>query len=40
MEKGLTKKKEFIGAGIDDMYKNSPKDLLRIQELLYGNSIL
>jgi 4-carboxymuconolactone decarboxylase len=37
MEKGLAKQKEIIGDRIDDMYKNSPKDLLHIQEYLSAN---
>lgn len=37
MEKGLAKQKEIIGNRIDDMYKNSPKDLLHIQKYLSAN---
>jgi len=37
MEKGLAKQKEIIGNRIDEMYKNSPKDLLHIQEYLSAN---
>jgi 4-carboxymuconolactone decarboxylase len=37
MEKGLAKQKEIFGDRIDDMYKNSPKDLLHIQEYLSAN---
>jgi 4-carboxymuconolactone decarboxylase len=37
MEKGLAKQKEIIGNRVDDMYKNSPKDLLHIQEYLSAN---
>ncbi|WP_035671875.1 carboxymuconolactone decarboxylase family protein [Flavobacterium sp. 83] len=37
MEKGLVKQKEIFGDIIDNMYKNSPKDLLHIQEYLSAN---
>ncbi|MCD8041897.1 MAG: carboxymuconolactone decarboxylase family protein [Tannerellaceae bacterium] len=38
LEKGLAKQKEIVGAEIiDNMYKNSPKDLLHIQEYLSAN---
>lgn len=37
MEKGLAKQKEIIGNRVDDMYRNSPKDLLHIQEYLSAN---
>lgn len=37
MEKGLAKQKEIFGDVIDTMYKNSPKDLLHIQEYLSAN---
>ena len=37
MEKGLAKQKEIFGNHIDDMYKNSPKDLLHIQQYLSEN---
>lgn len=37
MEKGLAKQKEIIGSRIDDMYRNSPKDLLHIQQYLSAN---
>jgi 4-carboxymuconolactone decarboxylase len=37
LEKGLAKQKEIFGNSIDDMYKNSPKDLLHIQEYLSAN---
>lgn len=37
MEKGLAKQTEIIGNRINDMYKNSPKDLLHIQEYLSAN---
>lgn len=37
MEKGLAKQKEIVGNRIDDMYKNSPKDLLHIQQYLSAN---
>jgi len=37
MEKGLAKQKEIVGDRIDDMYKNSPKDLLHIQQYLSAN---
>lgn len=37
MQKGLAKQKEIAGDKIDDMYKNSPKDLLHIQEYLSAN---
>ena len=34
---GLAKQKEIVGSRIDEMYKNSPKDLLHIQEYLSAN---
>lgn len=37
MEKGLAKQKEIFGNLIDDMYRNSPKDLLHIQQYLSAN---
>lgn len=37
MEKGLAKQKEIVGNRIDEMYKNSPKDLLHIQHYLSAN---
>jgi 4-carboxymuconolactone decarboxylase len=37
MEKRLAKQKEIIDDRVDDMYKNSPKDLLQIQEYLSAN---
>lgn len=37
MEKGLAKQKEIFGDRIDDMYKNSPADLLHIQKFLSAN---
>ena len=37
MEKGLAKQKEIVGDRVDDMYKNSPKDLLHIQQYLSAN---
>lgn len=37
LEKGLAKQKEIFGSRIDDMYRNSPKDLLHIQEYLSDN---
>ena len=37
MEKGLAKQKEIFGDIIDNMYTNSPKDLLHIQEYLSAN---
>ena len=37
MEKRLAKQKEIIGDRVDDMYKNSPKNLLQIQEYLSAN---
>lgn len=37
MEKGLVKQKEIFGEIIDNMYENSPKDLLHIQEYLSAN---
>lgn len=38
LEKGLAKQKEIVGAEtIDNMYKNSPKDLLHIQHYLSVN---
>lgn len=36
-EKGYAKQKEVVGDKIDDMYKNSPKDLLHIQRYLTAN---
>jgi 4-carboxymuconolactone decarboxylase len=36
-ERGLAKQKEIFGDSIDGMYKNSPKDLLHIQEFLSAN---
>lgn len=37
IEKGLEKQKEIIGDRVYDMYKNSPKDLLHIQQYLSAN---
>lgn len=37
LEKGLGIQKDIFGNRIDDMYKNSPKDLLHIQEFLSAN---
>ena len=37
MEKGLAKQKEIFGDLIEDMYRNSPKDLLHIQQYLSAN---
>ena len=37
LAKGLAKQKEIVGNHVDDMYKNSPKDLLHIQEYLSAN---
>ncbi len=37
MEKGLAKQKEIVGNRVDEMYKNSPKDLLHIQQYLSAN---
>ena len=37
MEKGLAKQKEIFGEMIDNLYKNSPKDLLHIQHYLSAN---
>ena len=37
IEKGLEVQKSLFGAAIDNMYKNSPKDQLHIQEFLSGN---
>ncbi|RYZ24681.1 MAG: cupin domain-containing protein, partial [Sphingobacteriales bacterium] len=37
MEKGFAKQREIVGDRLDDMYKNSPKDLLHIQEFLSAN---
>jgi 4-carboxymuconolactone decarboxylase len=37
MEKGLAKQKEIFGDIIDNMYKNSTKDLLHIQKYLSAN---
>jgi 4-carboxymuconolactone decarboxylase len=36
-EKGLAKQKEIFGEMIDNLYKNSPKDLLHIQHFLSAN---
>jgi 4-carboxymuconolactone decarboxylase len=36
-EIGLAKQKEIVGNRIDEMYTNSPKDLLHIQEYLSAN---
>ncbi len=36
-EKGLAKQKEIFGEIIDNLYKNSPKDLLHIQHYLSAN---
>jgi len=36
-EKGLAKQKQIFGEMIDDLYKNSPKDLLHIQHYLSAN---
>ena len=36
-DKGLAKQKEIFGEIIDDLYKNSPKDLLHIQHYLSAN---
>ncbi len=36
-EKGLAQQKEIFGDRIDDMYKNSPKDLLHLQQFLSAN---
>ncbi|SFB76883.1 4-carboxymuconolactone decarboxylase [Flexibacter flexilis DSM 6793] len=36
-EKGLALQKQIFGSRIDDMYKNSPKDLLHIQQYLSAN---
>jgi 4-carboxymuconolactone decarboxylase len=36
-EKGLTKQKEIFGDMIDQLYENSPKDLLHIQHYLSAN---
>ncbi|MFV0469324.1 MAG: cupin domain-containing carboxymuconolactone decarboxylase family protein [Dysgonomonas sp.] len=37
LEKGLATQKAIFGNRIDDMYKNSPKDLLHIQQYLSAN---
>lgn len=37
MQKGLAKQKEIVGDRIDEVYENSPKDLLHIQEYLSAN---
>lgn len=37
LEKGLAKQKEIFGDIIDNMYNNSPKDLIHIQHYLYAN---
>lgn len=37
LEKGLAKQKEIFGDMIDQLYKNSPKDLLHIQHYLSAN---
>jgi Uncharacterized homolog of gamma-carboxymuconolactone decarboxylase subunit len=37
LEKGLEKQKEIFGNRIDDMYTNSPADLLHIQKFLSAN---
>jgi len=37
LEKGLAKQKEIFGELIDNLYKNSPKDLLHIQHYLSAN---
>jgi len=37
LEKGLTKQKEIFGDMIDQLYENSPKDLLHIQHYLSAN---
>lgn len=37
LEKGLAKQKEIFGNYIDELYKNSPKDLIHIQEYLSAN---
>jgi 4-carboxymuconolactone decarboxylase len=37
LEKGLAKQKEIFGDMIDNLYKNSPKDLLHIQHYLSAN---
>ena len=37
MEKGMAKQKEIFGDVIDQMYQNSPKDLLHIQHYLSAN---
>jgi 4-carboxymuconolactone decarboxylase len=37
LKKGLAKQKEIFGDVIDNMYKNSPKDLLHIQHYLSAN---
>jgi 4-carboxymuconolactone decarboxylase len=36
-EKGLEVQKQIVGNMVDNMYKNSPKDLLHIQEYLSAN---
>jgi 4-carboxymuconolactone decarboxylase len=37
LEKGLARQKEIFGDLIDGLYKNSPKDLLHIQQYLSAN---
>jgi 4-carboxymuconolactone decarboxylase len=37
LEKGYTKQKEVVGDKIEEMYKNSPEDLLHIQRYLSAN---
>lgn len=37
MEKGLARQKEIVGNRLDGMYKNSPEDLLHIQQYLSAN---
>jgi 4-carboxymuconolactone decarboxylase len=37
LEKGLAKQKEIFGEMIDNLYQNSPKDLLHIQHFLSAN---
>jgi 4-carboxymuconolactone decarboxylase len=37
LEKGLAKQKEIFGDMIDQLYENSPKDLLHIQHYLSAN---
>lgn len=36
-EKGYERQKEIIGSGIENLYKNSPEDLLHIQKYLSDN---